>query len=334
MSYAQWKSDLNKIPFFRQSSELKELTTAYSTFAQRPSVSHVERLAEAYGAWSGCGQYGAEVNVLGAALEQELKADAGLASLPTQQPTRQRTRRPTRQATFRSAYDAQKVIDGDSGAVTMLAYKAFVGGHTHLCFEYMKDSEYNHLVFHLCALGGGFCGQSCTGTTACVLKNVPVGRNTEGEVTKYGYVGGQSAFDRAVRKHKGTNILDKDDYELKDLGNRERNLPNNAGWTSGGYESKTVRVLTDTARKGHRLCRHLIDNSGTDRFPDLATLARGIETERFHKTNKRKGTNCVQFAMQVLEALDIRPNKTMKFHAWSSPPRAIKYGKLIYLRTT
>lgn len=323
MSYEQWKIALNRIPFFSRSAELKELSTAYSVFAQRASTSHVERLAEAYEAWKNCGRYNTEVNALGRGLEQSLKTDAGIVSQPTIQPTIQ--------ATCQSAYDRQVTIDEDHGAVTMLAYTAFIGGHTHLAFEYMRGDDYWHVVFHLCACGGGFCGQSCTGTTACILKNVPIGK-TENDVIKYGYVGGEGAYNYALRKHKGPNTLDSDDYELKDLGAHERNLPNDDGWTNGkGYESKTISVMTDTAKKGHRLCRHLIDGSGTDKYPDLHILAQGIETERFHKTNRRKGTNCVQFAMQVLEALHIYPNKTMKFHAWSSPPRAIKYGKLANL---
>jgi hypothetical protein len=223
---------------------------------------------------------------------------------------------------MKSAYDSSKTIDADHGAVTILAYRTgwHFGGHTHLAFEYTDLGAYWHVVFHLVALGGQ-CGQSCTGTTAAILKQVPVGAG------RFGFVGGAGAVEKARRR--GATITDenREDYLLRPVGDYERNLPNNSSWTTTKYRSRTIVVPMAIAKKGRLICRKMAQGISDDETA-------GIEGQRFHKTTRSKGTNCVQFALQVLEAIEIQPNWVMKFYARTSPPEAIKLGRLQYIGTT
>lgn len=211
-------------------------------------------------------------------------------------------------------------IDDTKGAITILAYRtgAHFGGHTHLAFEYpdakgFASTDYRHVVFHLVAMGGG-CSQSGSGTEAGVLKQVPV------KGGKYGYVGDHSAHRRAQRKaKKGQTLPPAKSYKLLPIGNWERNLPNNTNWTTKKFRCRTVQVKPSVAKNAHMICRKMAKGETIE----------GIESQRFHKF-RTKGTNCVQFAMQVLQKFGIQPNFAMKLWAWTSPPEALKVGRLLY----
>jgi len=230
-----------------------------------------------------------------------------------------------------SAYDSSITINDDHGAVTILAYRTgwHFGGHTHLAFEYIEvTGVYRHVVFHLVALGGQY-GQMCTGTSATVLKQVPI-RGDQGQIRTYGFVGGEGAFQKAQQRaqRRGQQLAEdsREDYMLGELYDYERNLPNNDNWTTKSYRSRTIRVPTEVSRKGRFICRKLIKGVDDDETA-------GIETQRFHKLDRKKGTTCMLFAMQVLVAIDIIPNTVMQFHAIFSPPEAIKSGRLYYIGT-
>ena len=225
---------------------------------------------------------------------------------------------------IKSAY-SDIMINDTQGAVTILAYRTgwHFGGHTHLTFEYaygrdLVRTDYRHVVFHLVALGPG-CDQMCTGTKATVLKQVPVGSK------KYGFVGGKGAFEKAKQKAKkrgdSPSDLNEVQYQMHPVDNWERNLPANDEWTTEKYRSRSVKVPTSVAKKGHLLCRKLAQGKTEE----------GLETKKFHKIFRTSGTNCVQFAMQVLNKIDVAPNWVMKFYAATSPPEAIKLGKLNYI---
>jgi len=220
---------------------------------------------------------------------------------------------------IKSAY-SNHMINDKNGAVTILAYRtgAHFGGHTHLAFEYpdamgFSGTAYRHVVFHLVAMGGG-CDQSGSGTEAGVLKQVQVGKG------KFGFAGDKSAFKRAQRKAKKGQVLPpKKSYRLLPLGNRERDMPSDASWTTKKFRSRTVLVKPSVAKKGHMICRKMAKGE----------VIEDIESRRFHKF-RTKGTNCVQFAMQVLKKIGVQPNFTMKLWALTSPPEALKLGRLIH----
>jgi hypothetical protein len=79
-------------------------------------------------------------------------------------------------------------------------------------------------------------------------------------------------------------------------------------------------VRPGDAKKGHMLCRKMAKGQTIE----------GIESKKFHKF-LLKGTNCVWFAMQVLEKIGVKPDKTMMVFALTSPPEALKLGRLTYL---
>jgi hypothetical protein len=220
----------------------------------------------------------------------------------------------------KSAYNDKIEIDDKNAAVTILAYRTgwHIGGHTHLAFEYpdskgYSGTAYRHVVFHLVAMGGG-CDQSGSGTKAGVLKQVPV---TGG---RYGFVGDKSAYKKAQKKaKKGQQLPPEKSYKLLPVGNWDRNLPNDTSWTTKKYRSRTVQVKPTVAKSGHLLCRKMAKGVKVE----------GIESSRFHKF-LWTGTNCAQFAFQVLKNLGIEPDSTMEFHVLTSPPEAIKRGRLIH----
>ena len=223
-----------------------------------------------------------------------------------------------------SAYSNIEISD-TAGAVTILAYRTgwHFGGHTHLAFEYpdqygFANTGYRHVVFHLVALGGQ-SGQNCSGTSAAVLKQVPVGDG------RYGFVGGEGALKKATQRlaKSGKEMTEelKGRYGLKDLGNWERNMPNNAEWCTSKFRSKGISVPPAVAKKGHLLCRKVAKGNEVE----------GLESSRFHKLSPAKGTNCVRFALSVLRLIDVHPNWVMKFYALTSPPEAVRRGRLLYV---
>ena len=223
---------------------------------------------------------------------------------------------------MKSAYNKNIVVDDTHGAVTIIADRtgAHFGGHTHLAFEYPDNRTYStplayrHLVFHLVAMKGG-CDQSGRGTKAGVIKQAQVAKG------KFGYVGDASGYKIAQRKIKDeTKRPPESSYRLLPDGNWGRDMPNNTNWATKEFRSRTVQVPPGIAKKGKDLCRKLTKGKTIE----------GIESKKFHKFQWFGGTNCVQFAIQVLEQLNIRPDKTFKWHALFSPPHAIKKGKLIY----
>jgi hypothetical protein len=157
---------------------------------------------------------------------------------------------------------------------------------------------------------------------------VPVGND------KFGFVGGPNALvkarqltERANKKNSTNKVIRREDeakYKLRPLDDRERNLPNDPSWTTKKFRSQSVSVPTATVKKGRMLCRKLSKGESEA----------GIESARFHKLDAKKGTNCVQFAMQILEKINIVPGWLFKFHAKFSPPEAIRRGSLSYLIPT
>ncbi len=156
------------------------------------------------------------------------------------------------------------------------------------------------------------------------LKQVTVGKPKLGEKHKYGFVG-KDAFEKAQQKaKKNKNSLPESStihYQMLPFNSWERNLPANDEWTTTNYRCRSVKVPASIAKKGHLLCRRLAQGKTEE----------GIETKKFHKTSKRKGTNCVKFAMQVLEKINVAPNWVMKFYAATSPPEALRLGRLNYI---
>ncbi|MEJ1335805.1 MAG: hypothetical protein RPU37_07115 [Candidatus Sedimenticola sp. (ex Thyasira tokunagai)] len=286
---------------------MKKLTLAYRLLDQRLTPANIEGLKIAYETWIGCNQYNAEIMRIGTLAVLDLRVAANIKTT--------------------SAYDRTIVIDIQNGAVTMIAYSAAIGGHTHLAFEYMNDAGiYQHVVFHLVALKSG-CDQDCKGTEAAVLKQISLGNS------KYGFAGDVGGYRKATAKFKD-KVFNEDDFKLLPIDNYERNLPNNVDWTKKNnedkkYKAQTISVPTAVAKKGRLVCRKL--SSGLDEEITRGIDTDGIESERFHRTKTKKGTNCVKFAMQVLRAIEIQPNWIMKLHAHTSPPRAIQFGKLRYV---
>ena len=135
--YQQWENAFNKILPSKQSNELKKITAEYKLFNANPTNPTRKRnLNELYHEWKECEQYSVERYAMGSLAVQGLRKDAEIATM--------------------SAYNNTIAIDDDNGAVTMLAYNAPIGGHTHLAFEYIeKAGNYRHHVFHLVALESG-----------------------------------------------------------------------------------------------------------------------------------------------------------------------------------
>ncbi len=224
----------------------------------------------------------------------------------------------------KSAY-SDIMINDQTAAVTIVAYRTgwHFGGHTHLAFEYpdasgFSGTSYRHVVFHLVALGGQY-NQMCTGTSAAILKQVPVGKD------RFGFAGGASALQKAKQRHakigqtmtKGEEVR----YQLHQINEWKRNLPNDDTWTTKKYRSQGVKIPPAKARKGRMLCRKLAKGETIE----------GVESKKFHKLSSSQGTNCVRFAMQILQQIDIQPDWKFKFHSNFSPPEAIKRGTLNYI---
>ena len=225
---------------------------------------------------------------------------------------------------IKSAY-SDIMINDQTAVVSIIAYRTgwHFGGHTHLAFEYpdaqgFSGTAYRHVVFHLVALGGGY-NQMCTGTSATVLKQVPVGRG------RYGFVGGAGALQKGKqRARKAGRTVTKEEevnFQLHPINNWERNLPNDDSWTTTKYRCQSVSIPPSIAKKGRMLCRKLAKGETTE----------GVETKKFHKMTPSKGTNCVRFAMQILQKINVRSDWVFKFHAKFSPPEAIKRGTLRYI---
>ncbi len=222
------------------------------------------------------------------------------------------------------AYEDSITITDSNAAVTIVAYHHWLGlgGHTHLAFEYPTSigfsgsSVYRHVVFHLVSLGGG-CGQLFKGTGATVLKQV---RTASGG---YGYAGGDGAVGYAKKKYGEENVGEEreEGFRVLSFDDRERDLPNNDEWLRAEYASQSVPVPPAIAKKGHLLCRRL----------SLGGTEEGIESQRFHKLYRSKGTNCVRFAVDVLRKLDIEVNHVFVTRAKTSPPKAIEQGTLAYV---
>jgi len=159
----------------------------------------------------------------------------------------------------------------------------------------------------------------CARTSATVLKQVPVGRG------RYGFVGGAGALQKGKqRARKAGRTVTKEEevnFQLHPINNWERNLPNDDSWTTTKYRCQSVSIPPSIAKKGRMLCRKLAKGETTE----------GVETKKFHKMTPSKGTNCVRFAMQILQKINVRSDWVFKFHAKFSPPEAIKRGTLRYI---
>jgi hypothetical protein len=109
MSFQQWEAATHKISFFKQSSELKNLTNVYKTLSMRATPTARKNLGIAYKSWTDCSVYNVEKATIGAVAENALKTEATGDTVVSNM----RANTITRGYTLYVPGDAQYKLDGD-----------------------------------------------------------------------------------------------------------------------------------------------------------------------------------------------------------------------------